>query len=219
LNWGTAFINTLEVAANSTLTGNLSVQGNTTLGSDANDTVTINAGPVNLQNATSAADALEFGAGANLANLYRSANDTLRTDDSLIVNTNFNVNGNTTLGDAYADTVLITGKLLRGISTYSGAGVTTQASSISIANDKVIVTGAGILNGALSLPASIAGMEIEVKNRAGQAINIYANSSPGTDRIFDSSILIANNTALALASNSNKNFVCAPSGGINIWFT
>jgi hypothetical protein len=137
----------------------------------------------------------------------------------LNVGTDLNVVGNTTLGDAYSDTVLITGKLLRGVLTYSGAGVTTQASSISIANDKVIVTGAGILNGALSLPASIAGMEIEVKNRAGQAINIYANSSPGTDRIFDSSVLIANATALNLANNANKNFVCAPSGGINVWFT
>ena len=130
---------------------------------------------------------------------------------------NLNVNGNTTLGDAYTDTVLITGKLLRGVLTYSGAGVTTQASSTTIASDKVIVTGAGVANGALTLPAALAGMEIEVKNRAGQSISVYAN--PTTDRIFDSSTLIANNTALALASNTNKNFVCAPSGGINVWFT
>ena len=210
---------TLNVGGNTTLTGNLSVQGNVTLGDGATDTVTINAGPISLVNATAAVDALEFGAGANLANLYRSANDTLRTDDSLIVNTNLSVNGNTTLGDAYADTVLITGKLLRGILTYSGAGVTTQGSSTQISSDKVIVTGAGILNGALSLPAAIPGMEVEIKNRAGQAINIYANAIPGTDRIFDNSILIANNTAFILTSNSSRNIVCAPSGGINIWFT
>jgi hypothetical protein len=137
----------------------------------------------------------------------------------LYVGTDFNVNGNTVLGDAYTDTVLITGKLLRGILTYNGASVTTQASSTSINADKVIVTGAVVANGSLSLPAAIAGMEIEVKNRAGQSINIYANSSPGTDRIFDSSILITNATALTLANNTNKNFVCAPSGGINVWFT
>ena len=135
----------------------------------------------------------------------------------LYVGTDFNVLGNTVLGDAYTDTVLITGKLLRGVLTYSGAGVATQVGSTTIANDKVIVTGAGILNGALTLPAALAGMEIEVKNRAGQQISVYAN--PTTDRIFDSSTLIANNTALALASNTNKNFVCAPSGGINVWFT
>lgn len=43
LNWGTAFINTLQVAANSTLTGDLSVQGNTTLGNATSDTVTFTA--------------------------------------------------------------------------------------------------------------------------------------------------------------------------------
>jgi len=272
--------NTLRTDDNLIVNLDLTVNGNVTLGDGATDTVTINSGPVSLVNATAAADALEFGAGANLANLYRSANDTLRTDDSLIVNVdltvngnttlgdatsdtvsfnaraasdlipstnntrnlgssalnwgtafvntlqvaanstltgNLNVNGNTTLGDAYTDIVLATGKFLKSTLTYSGAGVTTQASSTTIISDKVIVTGAGILNGALTLPAALAGMEIEVKNRAGQAINVYAN--PTTDRIFDSSTLIANNTALALASNTNKNFVCAPSGGINVWFT
>jgi hypothetical protein len=39
LNWGTAFLNTLQVAANSTLTGNLNVNGNTTLGDTTSDTV------------------------------------------------------------------------------------------------------------------------------------------------------------------------------------
>lgn len=62
-------------------------------------------------------------------------------------------------------------------------------------------------------------MEIEVKNRAGQAINVYANSTPGTDRIFDGGSLSANSAAVSIANLSNKNFVCAPSGGINVWFT
>jgi hypothetical protein len=43
LNWGTAFLNTLQVAANSTLTGNLNVNGNTTLGDATSDTVTFTA--------------------------------------------------------------------------------------------------------------------------------------------------------------------------------
>ena len=251
-------IDTLRTDDNLGIVGNFNVDGNTTLGSDANDTVTINAGPVNLPNATSAADALILGtdtviyrSAANTltvddnfiinfnggkttlaltnttadvgltigadTNLYRSANDTLRTDDSLIVNTNFNVNGNTTLGDAYTDIVLATGKFLKSTLTYSGAGVTTQASSTTIISDKVIVTGAGIANGALTLPAALAGMEIEVKNRAGLAINIYSN--PGTDRIFDGGAITANATALSIANLGNKNFVCAPSGGTNVWFT
>ena len=135
----------------------------------------------------------------------------------LYVGTDLNVLGNTVLGDAYTDTVSITGKMLRSTLPYSGAGVTTQANSITINTDKVIVTGAGIANGALTLPAAIVGMEIEVKNRAGQSINIYSN--PGSDRIFDGGNITANGTALAITNLSNKNFVCIPSGGTNVWFT
>jgi hypothetical protein len=60
--------------------GALSVDGNATLGNTAADTATLNAGPVNLPNATSAADGLVLGADSNL---YRSAANTLHTDDSL----------------------------------------------------------------------------------------------------------------------------------------
>jgi hypothetical protein len=60
---------------------------------DANtDTVNINAGPVNFPSAISAADGLVIGADTNL---YRSAANTLKTDDSFIVQTNLTVNGNT----------------------------------------------------------------------------------------------------------------------------
>jgi hypothetical protein len=214
LNWLTAYVNTLQVGANSTLTGDLSVQGNTTLGDATSDTVTFNARAASdLTPSTNNARNL----GSTALNWSTAYVNTLQVAANSTLTGNLNVNGNTTLGDAYTDTVLITGKLLRGVLTYSGAGVTTQASSTTIASDKVIVTGAGVANGALTLPAALAGMEIEVKNRAGQSISVYAN--PTTDRIFDSSTLIANNTALALASNTNKNFVCAPSGGINVWFT
>jgi hypothetical protein len=92
--------------------GSLTVNGNTTLGSDANDTVTINAGPVNLPNATSAADALVLGTDANL---YRSAANTLKTDDSLIVNVNLTANGNATLGDATTDTHIVNGTLTNNL--------------------------------------------------------------------------------------------------------
>lgn len=86
-----------------------------TLGDANTDTVTINAGTISLVNATAAGDALEFGAGANLANLYRSANDTLRTDDSLIVNINLTANGNATLGDATTDTHIVNGTLTNNL--------------------------------------------------------------------------------------------------------
>jgi hypothetical protein len=102
--------NTLKTDDNLIVDLDLSVNGNTTLGDSNADTVTINAGPVSLVNATATSDALEFGAGANLANLYRSANDTLKTDDSLTVDVNLTVNGNTTLGDATSDTVTFTAR-------------------------------------------------------------------------------------------------------------
>jgi len=104
---------------------NFSVNGNTILGSDSNDEVTINAGPVKLINATAAGDALEFGSGANLANLYHSANDTLKTDDNLVVDLNLTVNGNTTLGNANTDTLTINGNISAG-NNYTGNNVTVQ---------------------------------------------------------------------------------------------
>jgi hypothetical protein len=57
--------------------------GSAVLGSGAADSATVNAGPVSLPNATTAGDGLVLGA-AGSANLYRSATDTLRTDDSLV---------------------------------------------------------------------------------------------------------------------------------------
>ena len=144
----------VNIAQNLTVSGSLNVSGGMIFGDLAADTLTINAGPLNLPNATAAADALVFGS-ANSANLYRSANDTLKTDDSFIIETNLSVNGNSTLGNSYTDQILITGKLLIGTLTYSGAGVTTQVNSIPITTDKVIVTGAGILNGSLNLPAAV----------------------------------------------------------------
>ena len=89
-------VSTLTVDGEITGKSSLTIDGNTTLGNDASDTVTINAGPISLVNATQTSDALEFGSGANLANLYRSANDTLKTDDSLIVGTNLTTDGDIT---------------------------------------------------------------------------------------------------------------------------
>jgi hypothetical protein len=247
LPWSNVFTNTLQVAANSTLTGNLTVNGNTTLGDATTDTSTIN-GTLTNSLPDNIATAVDFKENTNsylklttsdsseLVTIgatpkFTSLNATDATNSTtaaatfvggvgiakkLYVGTDFNVNGNTVLGDAYADQILITGKFLRGIATYSGAGVTTQVSSTTIANDKVIVTGAGVANGALTLPAAIAGMEVEIRNRFNLGISVYAN--PGADRIFDSGFLIANANPIVLNSGNNRNFLCAPSGGINIWF-
>jgi hypothetical protein len=204
---------TLKTDDNLTVDLVLTVNGNTTLGDATSDTIAFNA-RANTDLLPSTPNARALGSSAlPWSNVFTN---TLQVAANSTLTGNLNVNGNTNLGDAYADQILITGKFLRGIATYSGAGVTTQASSTTIASDKVIVTGAGVANGALTLPAAIAGMEVEIRNRFNLGISVYAN--PGTDRIFDSGFLIANANPIVLNSGNNRNFLCAPSGGINIWF-
>ena len=96
----------LFVGRDATVTVNLSSLGNTVLGSTAADGITINAGPINMPNAVNAVDAIIMGWDTNL---YRGAANTLRTDDSLLVGINLNVNGNTTLGDTNTDQTVIRG--------------------------------------------------------------------------------------------------------------
>jgi hypothetical protein len=91
-NAGTVNVNGATLNVNSTQIN---------LGDAATDTVTINAGPVNIPNATTAADALILGGDVNL---YRSAANTLRTDDSLSVLGDSTTNGNSFLsGSLYVD--------------------------------------------------------------------------------------------------------------------
>jgi hypothetical protein len=63
---------------------------------------------VTLPNATVAGDALDFGS-TDQANLYRSAANILRTDDSFGVGANVDVDGNTTLGNATTDSTVLRG--------------------------------------------------------------------------------------------------------------
>lgn len=99
----------LSVCGGISGSGNLFIDGNVTLGLNASRTVTIRSGPVSLINATSNLDALQFGSGVTLANLYRSADDTLTTDDNFVVTLNLSSLGNTTLGDANTDITTIRG--------------------------------------------------------------------------------------------------------------
>lgn len=138
---------TLGVTGATTLTGDLTANGNATLGSDALDTVTINAGPVNLPNATAAADALVLGGDANL---YRSAVDTLKTDDAMVIASTLGVTGVTTLssavnvaGNVAVNTDKFTVTAATGNTTVAGtlaAGATSVAGDLSVrANDKVVM--------------------------------------------------------------------------------
>lgn len=109
-----------------TINAALLANGNVTLGDTASDTVTINAGPTTLPNATTAAEGLVLGGDANL---YRSASNVLQTDDS------FFVAGNTTLGTALSDTLTVASTLL-GATPLVFEGLTSDGleSTIAIAD-------------------------------------------------------------------------------------
>ena len=77
--------------------GTLVASGDVTLGSDASDTLTINAGPIILASATQNSEALVFGANdANRATIYKSDARSLRIDGSLTVTGDLYVSGTTT---------------------------------------------------------------------------------------------------------------------------
>jgi hypothetical protein len=105
---------------------NFEVDANTTLGSNNADTATVNAGPLNLPNATSAADAAVFGS-VSPANLYRGAADTLHTDDAFDVDGGATVdgsstlNGDATLGNSATDTATINASPINLTTATSGA--------------------------------------------------------------------------------------------------
>lgn len=199
--------------------GDLTVSGNTTLGNDSSDTVTINAGPVSLVNATAAADALEFGVGPNLANLYRSANDTLRTDDSFIVGGNLQILGNTQFGDANSDNVTISGRLSKSIGLISGNSTGSGAAVLPIA-DNNIITGASGADASVLLPVWTSGREVSFRNRTAFNIRIHPT---GNDPIFQNLALVNPGVGatpyITMATNTNRSFMAARSGTTNIWFS
>ena len=106
---GNVGIGTTSPAAKLTVSGNISVNGDSTLG-DANTDTTIIRGIAKIAD-SSQTNGLLFGTGdaSYDTNLYRSAAITLKTDDNFIVDLNLNVNGNTTLGNANSDTTIIRG--------------------------------------------------------------------------------------------------------------
>ena len=108
-----------------TVTGTLSVTGDITLGDSATDTLNINAGPVNLPNATSSSDALVLGGDVNL---YRSAADVLRTDDSVSVGGNLTVTGSlSVVGDfTYLDTVVSVTSALSVLNSGTGPALRVE---------------------------------------------------------------------------------------------
>jgi len=108
---GTANIDTLQVDESATITANLTVNGNTTLGNAATDTVTVTA-DVASSLIPSVDNTYDLGAATDeWRNIYIDGTaqvDTLQVDESATITANLTVNGNTTLGNADTDTVTVT---------------------------------------------------------------------------------------------------------------
>lgn len=108
---GIAQVDTLQVDESATITADLTVNGNTTLGNAATDTVTITA-DVASNLIPSVDNTHDLGSTTDeWRNIYIDGVaqvDTLQVDESATITANLTVNGNTTLGDAATDTVTVT---------------------------------------------------------------------------------------------------------------
>ena len=108
---GVAQVDTLQVDESATITADLTVNGNTTLGNAATDTVTITA-DVASNLIPSVDNTHDLGSTTDeWRNIYIDGVaqvDTLQVDESATITANLTVNGNTTLGDAATDTVTVT---------------------------------------------------------------------------------------------------------------
>ncbi|MBI3311899.1 MAG: hypothetical protein HYZ88_00005, partial [Candidatus Omnitrophica bacterium] len=163
-----------------TLSGNLVVDGNATLGDAATDTVTINAGPVNFPNATTAADALILGGDANL---YRSAADVLKTDDALVVGNGLTVlAGDVSLPSGTIDTAELADNAITSAKILDGEIVNADLSATAaIADTKLatISTAGKVADSALSTNVSLLGQTIDTAELADNAVT-SANILDGT---------------------------------------
>jgi cytoskeletal protein CcmA (bactofilin family) len=122
---GTSTIEVLEVANNTTLTGNLTVNGNTTLGNAASDTVTVTA-DVASPLLPSADDTYDLGAvGSEWRNLYIDGTATI---DALVADT-ADINGGSIDGAVIggASAAAITGTTITGTSFVIGSADINEA--------------------------------------------------------------------------------------------
>ena len=145
---GTAYIDTLAVHESATITSNFSVNGNTTLGNAASDTVTFTA-DVASSILPSADDTYDLGSSASQwRNLYIDGTANI---DSLVADT-ADINGGTldgvTIGGGTAAAADFTTMDASGNATVGGTLGVTGATTLS---STLTVTGATALNGGLTL--------------------------------------------------------------------
>lgn len=115
---GTAQVDTLQVDESATITANLNVSGNTTLGNAATKTVTFVA-EVASNLVPSADNTYDLGTTTDeWRNIYIDGTaqvDTLQVDESATVTANLTVNGNTTLGNASTDTLTLAAQVASSV--------------------------------------------------------------------------------------------------------
>lgn len=119
-NSGSATTNSISIG------GDLLVSGNTTLGSDSSDSLTVKAGPVILEAATTASDALIFGLNdANKVSIYKSDPTVLRIEGGLVITGNLTVQGTTTTVDS--NVVLIGDNIITLNADFTGSAPSENA--------------------------------------------------------------------------------------------
>ena len=180
---GTATIDTLQVDESATITANLTVNGNTTLGNAATDTVTITA-DVASSLIPSVDNTHDLGAATDeWRNIYIDGTaqvDTLQVDESATITADLTVNGNTTLGNAATDTVTVTADVASNLipsadNTYDLGATGSEWKDLYITGtaniDSLVADTAAISAGTATLSAAT------VITSTGGAVTLQRNDS------------------------------------------
>ena len=159
----------LTVSGSVSANGSLTIDGNSTLGNNTSDTTIIRGTTKIADSSQTNGILLGLGDTSYDTNIYRSAANSLKTDDSLTVDINLNVNGNTTLGDANSDVTIIRGttKIADSSSTNGilfGSGDTSYDVNLYRHSTNVIRTDDTLVSTALSSVNGLSGASITLTN-------------------------------------------------------
>jgi hypothetical protein len=194
----TAIAGTLDVTGNQTNTGDLTVNGNTTLGDAATDTIALT-GVVSTDVIPSAGTENLGSSGAQWNNLYidgTASIDTLAVDENATVTGTLGVTGATTLTGAatLSDTLAVTGAAtlsdtlaVTGASTFTGA-ITASGGVTGNLNGDVTGNVDGIIGG--TTPANVTGTTIQFNTGLSDGTITMTGFVDEDDMVSDSPTLI-----------------------------
>ncbi len=177
-------------------------------------------GVINLAPGTTAAKGVYFGSDVTL---YRSAANTLKTDDSLTVTGALVANGAVTLGDAVGDTITINGtptfaENVAMSKTLAVTGAATLGSTLAVTGGATLsstlaVTGATTLTGALVAngDATLGDAATDTVTTLGKLkLCVVADAGPMTATNGTEGMLVYNDT-------NDKVYVCTTTGTPATW--